>query len=54
MIEKVKAQLDMLIERYPQLAVCKDDITKAYEIIETCYANGGKPSLRIYRARFRQ
>ena len=42
MIEKVKAQLDMLIERYPQLAVCKDDIAKAYELIETCYANGGK------------
>ena len=41
MTEKVKAQLDLLIERYPQLAVCKDDIAKAYEIIETCYAHGG-------------
>ena len=42
MTEKVKAQLNLLIERYPQLAVCKDDISKAYEIIESCYANGGK------------
>lgn len=42
MTEKVKAQLDLLIERYPQLVVCKDDIAKAYELIETCYAHGGK------------
>ena len=42
MTEKVKAQLDLLIERYPQLAICKDDISKAYEIIETCYAQGRK------------
>ena len=42
MTEKVRAQLDLLIERYPQLAVCKDDIAKSYELIETCYANGGK------------
>ena len=42
MTEKVKAQLDLLIERYPQLIVCKNDIAKAYELIETCYAHGGK------------
>lgn len=42
MTKKVKAQLDLLIERYPQLAVCKDDIAKAYELIESCYAHGGK------------
>ena len=42
MTEKVKAQLDLLIKRYPQLTVCKDDIAKAYELIETCYTNGGK------------
>lgn len=42
MIEKVKAQLDLLIERYPQLACCRDDIANAYKIMETCYANGGK------------
>ncbi len=42
MTEKVKTQLDLLIERYPQLAVCKDDIAKAYELIETCYTHGEK------------
>ena len=42
MAEKVKAQLELLIERYPQLVVCKSDIAAAYEVIEKCYANGGK------------
>ncbi len=42
MTEKAKVQLDLLIERYPQLAVCKNDIAKAYELIEACYAHGGK------------
>lgn len=42
MPERVKAQLDLLIERYPQLTVCYDDIAKAYGLIERCYANGGK------------
>lgn len=42
MTEKVRAQFDLLIERYPQLAVCKGDIAKAYELIETCYAHDGK------------
>lgn len=42
MSEKVKAQLDLLVERYPQLAVCKNDIANAYKLIEICYANGGK------------
>ena len=42
MTEKVKAQLDLLIEGYPQLAVCKDDIARVYELIATCYARGGK------------
>ena len=34
--------IDKLIERYPQLEVCKEDIEKAYEILETAYANGRK------------
>lgn len=42
MIEKVSAELELLIERYPQLAVCKGDIAATYEVIEKCYANGGK------------
>lgn len=42
MTDKVKEQLDLLIERYPQLGVCKDDIANAYELIKTCYESGGK------------
>lgn len=35
-------QLEFLIERYPALSVCKDDIEKAYEILEECFASGHK------------
>ena len=42
MTEKVKFQLDLLIERYPKLSVCKDDIVAAYELMKNCYENGGK------------
>lgn len=34
--------LDELIERYPVLAGIKPQIMEAYEILETCYENGGK------------
>lgn len=42
MTENVKAQLEFLINRYPQLAVCKDDIASAYGLIEKCYSSSGK------------
>lgn len=42
MTDKVKAQLDLLIKRYPDLWVCKDDIASAYEVIISCYESGGK------------
>lgn len=42
MTEKVMAQLELLINRYPQLEVCKDDIASAYGLIEKCYSCGGK------------
>lgn len=42
MTENVKAQLNLLIERYPKLQICRDEIVKAYELIETCYSNAGK------------
>ncbi len=42
MTEKVKYQLDLLIERYPKLSVCKDDIAAAYELMKSCYNNNGK------------
>ena len=30
------------MERYPQLAVCKEDIKKAYELLESAYTQGKK------------
>ena len=34
--------LEELIERYPVLADVKPQIREAYEILESCYENGGK------------
>lgn len=34
--------LELLIERYPALSVCKDDVEKAYGILEECFATGHK------------
>ncbi|MBR6727948.1 MAG: SIS domain-containing protein, partial [Clostridia bacterium] len=42
MKEQVKKQLELLIERYPVLDVCKEDIASAFEIIRACYQKGGK------------
>ena len=42
MTERVQAQLDLLIKRYPVIEVCKDSIAKAYKIIEACYESKGK------------
>lgn len=42
MEKRIEKQLELLTERYPQLEVCKEDIQKAYELIEKCYSNGGK------------
>lgn len=38
----MEEQLDLLIERYPKLAVCKEDIKKAYELLEAAYNTGRK------------
>jgi D-sedoheptulose 7-phosphate isomerase len=38
----MEEQLNLLIERYPKLAVCKEDIKKAYELLEATYSNGRK------------
>ncbi len=38
----MEEQLNLLIERYPKLAVCKEDIKKAYELLEAAYSNGCK------------
>ncbi len=43
MIEaRKKTHVDNLIKRYPQLEVCRDDIEKAYLILEECYENDHK------------
>ena len=38
----MEEQLQILMERYPQLAVCKEDIKKAYELLESAYMQGKK------------
>lgn len=38
----MEEQLNILIERYPKLAVCKENIKKAYGILEAAYSNGRK------------
>lgn len=38
----MEEQLSLLIERYPKLAVCKEDIKKAYELLEEAYSKGRK------------
>lgn len=41
MEERILRHVDVLVERYPVLATCKDDIIRAYDIEES-YASGGK------------
>ena len=38
----MEEQLNILIERYPHLDICLEDIKKAYELLETAYSNGRK------------
>lgn len=38
----IEEHLNHLIDRYPKLIVCKEDIKKAYELIETAYQNERK------------
>lgn len=42
MTEIVKAQIDLLMERYPELEACKWEIAKAYSLIKDCYSSCGK------------
>ena len=42
MEQRLMKHVDLLVERYPKLAVCKDDIIKAYEIMEEAYENDHK------------
>lgn len=40
--ESVKRHLDLLITRYPELAICEQSILEAYLLLEECYKNKGK------------
>ena len=42
MEDKLRKHIDTLIDRYPKLIVCKDDIIKAYDILETTFSNERK------------
>lgn len=43
MIEgNINIHIDTLTERYPKLAVCREDIKKAYELLEEAYKKGRK------------
>lgn len=37
MESRIKKHVDLLMERYPTLEVCRDDIVEAYDIIATAY-----------------
>lgn len=39
---KIEVHLDYLIDRYPKLNVCRDDIISAYKLLEIAYCNGRK------------
>ena len=42
MEDRILKHIDHLIDRYPKLIVCKEDIVKVYEILETAYSSGRK------------
>lgn len=42
MDKKLQKHINLLLERYPILKTCKDDIVNVYDILENCYAKGHK------------
>ena len=42
MDNRLEIHLNHLIDRYPKLGVCRNEIKQAYEILETAYFNGRK------------
>ena len=40
--KKLDKHIKLLIERYPELKKCKNEIIEAYLILEECYEKGGK------------
>lgn len=41
-MEKILLHIDLLIERYPALKSCRDDILNAYYLLKESYVNGNK------------
>ena len=41
-MEKLLTHIDLLINRYPNLYTCKEDILKGYYLLEEAYKNGNK------------
>lgn len=39
---RLQKHIDLLISRYPSLEIIKDEIIKAYLLLEECYEKGGK------------
>lgn len=39
---RIEIHLSHLVDRYPQLIVCREDILKAYNLLESAYSNGRK------------
>ena len=42
MNRSTRDSVDLLLERYPALKDCRDQIIAAYEVMEACYHGGGK------------
>ena len=42
MEQSLTKHVDLLVSRYPKLAVCRDDIIAAYDILEECYMHDHK------------
>ena len=40
--ERIQKHIDLLVQRYPVLNSCVEEIEKAYLILEECYVNDGK------------
>ncbi len=40
--ERLNKHIDLLLERYPKLEACKEEIIKAYFIMEKSFSKGGK------------
>lgn len=40
--DNIQKHIDLLINRYPKLEICKEEIISAYFVMEKSYSNGGK------------